>query len=514
MSSSLPLSAPAPDPEAGPKDPLAASGRLPAPAPRPLLLRSGIELAAAIRRREVSSREVVDEHIRWIERVNPAINAVVATRFDEARREAAEADRLVARQPPELLPPFLGVPCTIKESFALQGMPNTAGLAARRGVPAGADATTVARLRAAGAIPVGVTNTSELCMWYETSNRVYGRTRNPYDTRRIVGGSSGGEGAIVGAGGVPFGLGGDIGGSIRMPAFFNGVFGHKPTGGLVPGTGQFPAPASEAMVYLTSGPLARRAEDLMPFLLAIAGPDGIDPACRPFALGDQAKVELSGMRVLDVEDDGVHAVAGELADAQRRCARWLASRGAAVERVRIDGLACARDIWGSMLSAAGGPSFSEMLGNGRPIARARELARWAIGRSAHTLPAILLTLLEDLPHLMAGRTRRSVERGCALRDELAARIGPHGVMLYPSFTRPAPRHHWPLVHPFHFVYTAILNVLELPATQVPLGLSSEGIPLGVQVVGTHGADHLTIRVACELEGAFGGWVPPSGGGHW
>ena len=217
----------------------------------------------------MTSRAVVEAHIARIEAVNPTINAVVAKRYDDARAEAdaADARMAAAARPDEALRcRYLGVPCTIKECFALTGMPQSSGLVARKGVVASDDATTVARMRAAGAIPLGVTNVSELCMWYESNNRVYGRTNNPYDPSRIVGGSSGGEGAIIGAGGSPFGLGSDVGGSIRMPAFFNGVFGHKPTGGLVPGSGQYPEAHGEGARIVATGPLARRAADLWPLV--------------------------------------------------------------------------------------------------------------------------------------------------------------------------------------------------------------------------------------------------------
>ena len=134
------------------------------------------------------------------------------------------------------------------------------------------------RLIEAGAIPLGVTNTSELTLWIESSNNLYGRTSNPYDPTRTAGGSSGGEGAAVGCGGSPFGVGADIGGSIRIPALFCGVFGHKPSSGLVPNTGMYPPTPGEAGRMLGTGVIARRAEDLMPLLRLIAGPDGADPA--------------------------------------------------------------------------------------------------------------------------------------------------------------------------------------------------------------------------------------------
>lgn len=478
------------------------------PAIDPLLQLSATRLAALIRGREVSALEVVEAHAARIRRVNPLLNAVVRDRFERARAEARIADEVVRTRDPALLPPFLGVPCTIKECFALTGMPQTSGLVARRGVIAAQDATAVARIRQAGSIPLGVTNVSELCMWMETNNRVYGRTNNPYDPRRIVGGSSGGEGAIIAAGGSPFGIGSDIGGSIRLPAFFNGVFGHKPTGGLVPGSGQYPIAENAALRYLTTGPLARRAEDLMPLLRTIAGPDGIDAGARAQPLGDPGQVAIEQLRVLDVEDNGCMPVCDELRAAQRQAAEALARRGAHVERTRIDGLEQSLEIWGSLLEEAGGTPFSVLLGNGRRANALSELLRWVVGRSPHTLPALILALLERLHGLAPARVARFAAEGRALRERLVARLGETGVMLLPSYPRPAPRHGRPIFRPltFGFVYTAIVNVLELPATQVPLGLGREGLPLGVQVVGGPGADAVTIAVALELERTFGGWV--------
>ncbi len=191
-----------------------------------ILAASGVALARAIRDRRVTSRAVVQAHVERARLVNPALNAIVRDRYDAALHEAAVADEKTSSTHRDDLPPLHGVPCTIKEAFAFEGMPNSAGLWARRDVVATKDATAVARLRAAGAIPLGVTNISELCMWFESQNKVWGRTNNAYDRTRTAGGSSGGEGAIVGAGASPIGLGSDVGGSIRMPSFFYGVFGH------------------------------------------------------------------------------------------------------------------------------------------------------------------------------------------------------------------------------------------------------------------------------------------------
>jgi fatty acid amide hydrolase 2 len=473
----------------------------------PLLQASATELAARIRSGERTSREVVDAHIARIEAINPVINAVVAERFAEARAEADAADARV-RAGDRDLPPLHGVPFTVKECFALTGMPNTSGLVARKAYRPARDATVVTRLRKAGAIPLGVTNTSELCMWMETYNRVYGRTKNPYDPRRIVGGSSGGEGAIVGAGGSPFGVGSDVGGSIRMPAFFNGVFGHKPTGGLVPGTGQHPMVPPGAANMLATGPIARKAEDLAPLLRIMAGPDGEDGGCRAMAIGDPATVDLGSLRVIDVPDNGLVRPSAELRAAQERVVERLRARGARVVQRTFPHLRESIQIWGAALDALGGPSFAEMLGEGVPVRGRHTFPRWFLRRSPHTLPALGLLLLERIPELMPNEGKRLAEAARTLRAEVEDALGDDGVLLYPSYPRTAPRHRAPLFPPIGFAYTAILNVLELPVTQVPLGLDRRGVPLGVQVAARHANDHMTIAVAMDLEKAMGGWVAP------
>jgi fatty acid amide hydrolase 2 len=473
---------------------------------------SGTALARLIREGALSSREAVEHHIARVERVNPILNAVVHTRFDAARSEADAADARTRTTAAADLPPLHGVPCTIKESFALAGMPNCSGLVARRKHVSDFDAVAVKRLRAAGAIPLGVTNTSELCMWMESDNHVYGRTNNPYDPSRLVGGSSGGEGAIVGSGASPFGLGSDIGGSIRLPAFFNGVFGHKPSGGLVPGSGQYPIASARARRILTTGPLARRAEDLMPLLRILAGPDGEDPGCTALDLGDPRAVDLSTLTVLDVEDDGRYGVSAELRAAQESAVSVLARRGARVRKAKFPLFARQFEIWSAMLGTAQDVPFGTMLGQGQPVSAFRELAKCAVGRSDHTAIALLLALADPVTHLVPSLSARFVEMGNRVRGELLQALGPRGVMLYPVWPTTAPRHRAPMLKALRLHlpsgYTGLFNVLELPATAVPLGLGDGGLPLGLQVVGPHGGDHLTIAVAMALEADLGGWVPP------
>jgi fatty acid amide hydrolase 2 len=475
-----------------------------------ILSASGVALARAIKDRLVTSHDVVKAHVARARHVNPGVNAIVRDRYDAALREAREADEKTGSMHRDDLPPLHGVPCTIKEAIQLTGMPNTSGLWSRRDVVATEDATVVSRIRAAGAIPLGVTNISELCMWFESQNTVWGRTNNAYDEKRTAGGSSGGEGAIVGAGGSPFGIGSDVGGSIRMPSFFNGVFGHKPTGGIVPNTGSHPPALHDIQRFNTSGPIARRAEDLMPVLRIVAGPDGIEERCTACELGDPSAVDVRSLTIFSVEK-GPGPVQRALLAAQRRAADALAVRGAKVERRSFPSLSRSLEIWSAMMHEGrhGESSFRELMAAGGEFEPWRELARVPLGRSHYTLPGLLLSVLEELPARMKKRARRILALGSDLSAELADALGDRAVMLYPSFPRIAPRHMTPLLLPFQFAYTAIFNVMEMPSTQVPLGLDPRGLPLGVQVVAPRRRDHLSIAVAMALETMFGGWRPPS-----
>src|SRR3954469_20595169 len=377
-----------------------------------IIERSATSLARAIREGELTSREVVEAHVARARRLNPKLKAIAADRFEEALAEADAADARVreSRSAPGELAPFHGVPCTIKESFALTGMPNAAGLVHRAEVRADSDAPAVARLRAAGAIPIGVTNTSEATMWIESSNHVYGRTSNPYNPKRTAGGSSGGEGAAVAAGFAPIGLGTDIGGSIRLPAFFNGVFGHKPSPGVIPCSGHFPAPSGNgsSAEMLAAGPLARRAEDLMPFVRAVAGRDDGDPISRDVELRDPASVSLEGLDVVLSEGATLIPVRGELRDARERAAGALAAAGANIRREHLKGMRRAAEYYLATL----GDSDEDLL-EVFALDAVPELPKVALNslrrRGPHTLQfAILFQAKRLLARMPAGRTRRAI----------------------------------------------------------------------------------------------------------
>lgn len=472
-----------------------------------ILLTSAIRLAERIRAGELTSVAVVEAHIARMRQVNPVLNAVVVERVADARVESARADEEIAaaRLAGTLadLPPLLGVPCTIKENFHFAGMPNTAGLVSRVGLRVADDAPTVARLRAAGAIPLGVSNTSEVCMWMESFNKVYGRSNNPYDPERTVGGSSGGEGAIVGSGASPFGLGGDVGGSIRMPAFFNGVFGHKCSPGLISNEGQFPGPSGDIDRHLATGPLCRRAEDLEPLLRILAGPSAGQ-------LQSVTSVDVAKLRVIQFARELAIRPDADQLGARDRAVQALMAQGARVEAVHLPLMAKALDLWSAMLATAGSEStFADhMFGTRDPRVPLREFGRLALGRSSHTFPLIALSLFERLPEWTPGRTAKLRGQALTLKRQLEDTLRDDGILVTPTYPTVAPKHYHALFPPFNFVNCAIFNALSLPATAVPTGLNADGIPTGVQLVGSEGMDHLTLAGALALEKSLGGWVCP------
>ena len=478
-----------------------------APAPA-LTLRSATGLAAAIRAGEVSAREVVEAHVDRLHTRQPRTNALACDRFARALAEADAADARI-REGGDL-PPFIGVPCTVKESIAVAGMPNCAGLVALRDRRAEASAPGVQRLVDAGFIPLGVTNTSEMTMWIESVNRVYGRTRNAYDPHRTAGGSSGGEGAAVGSGGSPVGLGSDIGGSIRVPAFFNGVFGHKPSPGLVPNTGQFPSTEGEAAYMLTLGPLTRHAEDLMPVTRIIAGPDGVDERCVARELGDPGAVDLAALRVLVADDASLVPARKELREARDAAAHALEQLGARCEKVSLKQLRRALEIYLAALGDGASVTLGELLEDaGVRLRGPRPWVDAVRGRGHHTIPMLITAALERLNrHMPEARTRKAVAAARGGREEVGAIVGADGLLLHPPHPRVAPRHGGTVGRAWVLTPAAVFNLLGLPVTQVPLGLNAKGLPLGVQVAAADGNDHLTIAAALALERRFGGWVPP------
>lgn len=464
---------------------------------------SAVELAGLIRSGAVSSADVVEAHIEILQRTRDS-HALAADRFDVARAEAADADARIAAGDTDL-PPLLGVPATVKEMLGVAGMPHTGGYPHRRRFREVEDAPVVSRLRAAGAIVLGVGNTPGALVWIESNNPLYGRVSCAYDSSRTAGGSSGGDGSMVGSGGTPIALGSDLGGSIRIPAFFNGVFGHLPSPGLVPLTGHFPMVEGELRRRLSPGPLARRAEDLMPVLRIIAGPDGVDPHTVPMRLDDPSAVAIRGLQVVVSTHSSTFPLRPVIRNRIEDAAAALESRGAVVRTAPLKNLRGALAQFGATVLSEIDLLNSWLAITSPTTPPTGERRAPLVVRG----PAAVLKLVEAAP-ARAVRTlaaQRVVDSAVRAQDEVTEMIG-DGVLLHPPFPRLAPKHRHTLAQPWLATNTAVFNLFGLPATQIPLGLTDSGLPLGVQAVAAPGNDHVGIATALELERAFGGWVDP------
>jgi Asp-tRNA(Asn)/Glu-tRNA(Gln) amidotransferase A subunit family amidase len=445
---------------------------------------TAVGLADAIRRGERSPLEVVDEQIELIERVDPWLNAVVVRRFEEARAEARAAERTPATRP------LHGVPVTIKEALEMKGLPFTNGSLLDADVTGRSDAPAVRRLRAAGAIVLGKTNLSEFCCFYDSDNLVYGRTANPHDPERTPGGSSGGEAAAVAAGLSYLGAGSDLGSSVRQPAAWCGVFGLKPSRGLVSNTGHagFGIPPAFGM-FAGVGPLARSAADLELGLRAMAG---AEPA--------PARPERLGIGVY--EDDGMQAVAGGCRAAVRRAADALALAGHKVSAAAPPRQAEARDAYDLMLGSEIALYMPELVGG-----RDKELSRY--GRELFEQVRGFSPGLR--PYAEAGRRLAEIGAQASVwfeRNPLAlcptvpvsAPLAAEGIV---SIDGEPPRPGGKLT------LCTYANALGLPAASVPAGRDEHGLPLAVQVIADRGRDLDVLMVAAELERALGGALDPA-----
>ncbi|XP_054269660.1 fatty-acid amide hydrolase 2-like [Macrosteles quadrilineatus] len=480
-----------------------------APIRHPFLVESATSLAEKIRKKELSSEKLVKSCIERMEEINADLNCIVDSRFKEALDEARKVDEFLATTTMSVdelkqNKPFLGVPFTSKESTHASGMNNTYGMLSRKGSKAKDDADIVARVKESGAILLAVTNVPELNLWQETRNNLYGQTNNPYNVHRTVGGSSGGEAAAIAACASPFGIGTDIGGSARMPGYFCGIYGHKPTTGLISTKGMTWRTGEEKVPTMVSaGTMTRYADDITPFLKLLLG-DNVNQ------LKLDTKVEMKDVKVCYVDEPGdlrVSSVSAEIKGLMLQAVSHLEEQtGSPAKLLNLPGFRYCYTLWRYWMSKEPG-NFAFDLGNRKhEVNVLMELPKFVLGKSEFTLPALLKLLeMTVFPAVPAKWAEEQTEK---LRNSLIEELGSNGVLLFPSHPTPATHHCVPFFRPYNFAYWAIINVLRFPATQVPLGLSKNGLPLGLQVVAAPYNDHLCISVAQELERGFGGFVPP------
>jgi amidase len=446
------------------------------------------EIARAIRAKQVSSREAVAACVARIECVNPALNAVVATRFDAALADADAADAALARG--DALGPLHGVPLTIKDSFDTADLASTWGTPGRKGFVPRADATAVARLRAAGAIVLGKSNTPEFTLGFETVNPVHGRTNNPYDRSRTPGGSSGGAAAIVAAGGVPLELGSDTGGSIRLPAHFCGIAGIRPTTGRVSRAGHAIGPGTATDALTAIGPLARRVEDLALALPLLAGPDGVDPFLAPVALGDPAAVSLAGLRVALFTDNGLARADAAIAGAAHAAAAALAAAGAHVTEYRPPAVTRTEPLFMQVILIDGGPGIRLLLERAGTRVEDSSLAGFA-----------------GLPALAGAERVRVIDEWDRFRVDLLAETRDVDLLVCPPNAHAALPHGTADAQMIAFSHTMTWNLAGWPGAVVRAGASPEGLPIGVQLIAKPWREDVALAAASCIERALGGWRP-------
>lgn len=453
-----------------------------------ILTSSLTEIARAIRTKEVSALEVTEMHLRRIEEVNPKLNAVVTLAAD-ARDRARAADEALARG--EVWGPLHGVPMTIKDSFDTAGVVSTWGTPGRRSFVPDKDATAVARMKKAGAILLGKTNTSEFTLSFFTNNPIFGPTRNPYNPEHMSGGSSGGAAAIVAAGGSPIDLGTDTGGSVRLPAHFCGIAGIRPTTGRVPRTGHAVPFGGLADLLTQVGPLARRVEDLDLVLRIIAGPDGVDPYIAPVDLRDPAAVKLAGLRVAFHTDNGLAAPTAETAATVERVIGALAGAGCRVEEATIPGVEQSRDLLRGTLRA-GGCAWEK-----KALARAGTSLDESSMTFVHTAKALTAEELVDLH-----------ENLDAFRSGALKWFQNYDLIVAPVNAAPAPPVGPVEEQLLNFTYTMTHNLTGWPSAVVRAGASPEGLPIGVQITAHPWREDVALAAAAHVERVFGGWQKP------
>jgi len=459
-----------------------------------LIYASATALARAIRAKEVSSEEVVDAYLQRIEEVNPKLNAVVQLTADAARAQAREADAALARG--HIKGPLHGVPITIKDNIETAGVICTGGTKGRASFVPTQDETVAARMRAAGAIMLGKTNLPELGLALETDNLVYGRTNNPYDLSRTPGGSSGGEAAIIAAGGSPLGLGNDMGGSIRLPAHFCGIAGIRPTTGRVPRTGHFTWPGNWLDMLWEHGPMARFVEDLILALSIISGVDWRDPMVIPMPLGDPKTVDLKSLRVAFHTDNGILTPTSKTVEVVRKTAKALSESGMTVEEDRPEGIEQSQEIYLSLLAADGGAEVQRAL----QTAGTTEMHPLTRGLLEFSRATVMTTA--EFDGLMV--------KWAMFRSSMLSFLEKYDVIVCPVCAYPALPHG--ATTDFDkvpgFSYTMTYNLTGWPSVVVRGGASPEGLPIGVQVVARPWREDVALAVAQYIETVLGGWQRP------
>ncbi|WP_457152763.1 amidase [Mesorhizobium sp. P5_C1] len=454
-----------------------------------IVFSSTVALAAAIAARKISAVEALDAHLAQIDSHNGAVNAVISLDREGARERAKRADAAPARG--EVLGPLHGVPFTLKDMHETAGMKTTVGFPAFADYVAKRDSPVVARLKAAGGVLMAKTNVATMLGDWQSSNPLFGRTSNPWDLQRTVGGSSGGAAAALCAGMTPFDVGTDMQDSIRLPAAFCGVYGLKPTEHRVSLAGAFPDPGGVARsVRLMSclGPLARSVEDLALIYQIIAGPDGSDTDLAPVPVEGMPKLDPKTLRIAFAPNLPGFPVASEISAAVESLARQLQSAGATVEEAKLPKLDLHDDL------KQGGALIGMMMeaAQPEPPEEPTPVSRWfeALARRDKSILA----------------WDQFFETWDALLCPVAMTTAfPHCDSGAPIQVDGKEQSYWMLP-----AYGAVFNYSGHPALSLPCGQDSDGLPIGLQLVGKRWSESRLLGVAKAIEPLAGGFRRPPG----
>lgn len=449
---------------------------------------SAIEIVEKIKSKELTAKETASAFIQRIQAVNPHINAL--NQFDAERilHDAEQADKAVHQKKINPLGKLHGLPITIKDTCDVKGFKISLGCPALLNEPSKEDATVVARLKSEGAIILGISNTPELLASYESDNLLYGRTNNPHDLTRTPGGSSGGEAAIIAAGGSPVGIGSDAGGSIRQPAHYSGICGHKPTQGLVPlsytGTGLISQ-------ILTLGPMVRHTNDLNLIMQIISGPDGIDPQSAPIQFRDPHTVALKKLKIAYFFENKKTIPSKETIQAIRDAIDAIKSE---VDSVREDFPKPIENIyrlhWETFMMA--GDKRNDIT----------ELLKQSGHQTISPLLQQFLNNAEKCEFSLPELKQRLIEVE-EFRYAMMRYMQNYDIIISPVAATPARLHGETHDNIHDFNYTIIHNLTGWPATVVPVGRSAEGLPIGIQIAAKPWHDHVSIALASKIQQIFG-----------
>ena len=455
------------------------------------------EAARDIRSKKLSPVELVESHLRSIDSLEPKLNAFVHLDADGARRQARAAESAVSRGEPA--GPLHGVPLTVKSSIDVAGWPCPAGSLLRKNYLPRADAPVVARLKSAGAILLGNTNTPEFLMSYETNNLLGGKTSNPWNLAHSAGGSSGGEAAAIAAGCSMGGVGSDGGGSIRVPAHFCGICGLKPTPGRIPATGHFPSGAGAFGWIGVVGPMARAITDLRALFEVMSGPDAGDAHSAPVPMRSYSERDLRATRIGILDSSPLGNATPETRAAVRRAAKTLSDHGLVVEPFELHGLDRALELWWFFFGAVIAHLLNASLAGHE--SQLSPLLREYLSQATSPNPLSIDQFLQAC-----------AERDL-LREKILRQMDNVPILLSPVSSAHAFRHGEGNYNPETgylgtMRFSQWLNLAGFPGASVPISFSNEGLPIGVQIIGRPFEDELVLAIAEVLEHSRGPWQLP------